>query len=692
MARAADRWGVRLETASTPIHPSATPAAEPDLPVSRQPVPFFFSATIFLSAFLLFLVQPMIARRILPWFGGATSVWTTCMLFFQALLLGGYYYSHRFSGLVQAALWHPLALAASVLCLPMLWMTGPPETGNPAIGVLRTLALTAGVPYLLLSTTGPLVQSWYARQHPGITPYRLFALSNAGSLLGLLAYPVLIEPWIGVERQMQIWSVCYVVFAGLCARLAIQSGKYPPLRASGGTQDLLALGESVRSKPLSRLPWVVLPAASSILLLAVTNHLTQNIAPMPFLWVLPLVLYLASFILCFDRRNWYRREIFHPLTGVALAGMAWAMFHQDPETTITVSIPVYSLGLFVVCMFCHGEVALRKPVASQLTSYYFLLSLGGALGALLVAVGAPAYLKTIVELPLAIAACAVIALFLEYRKHWLTDLLWAGLAIGTVVGAMMQVRALSDGNRVNVRNFYGALRVVDSGGARLMIHGTVNHGTQRLDDRPLEPTAYYGRKAGAGLVLSQPRTIRAGLIGLGVGTLAAYAKPGDHYRYYELNPQVIDLARSEFTFLSKAKGTVELVAGDGRLSLEREAAQYFDVLVVDAFSGDSIPVHLLTRESFEVYRRHLKPDGILALHISNASLDLSPVVERLAVSIGRTAYLVANEGDASNWLFPSYWALIPMGDRTVPGTPIAARPDFPLWTDDYSNLLRILRW
>jgi predicted methyltransferase len=353
---------------------------------------------------------------------------------------------------------------------------------------------------------------------------------------------------------------------------------------------------------------------------------------------------------------------------------------------------VYSIGLFVVCMFCHGEVAARKPDASQLTGYYFLLSLGGALGALLVAVAAPAYLKAIVELPLVIAACAVIALFLEYRKHWLTDLLWAGLAIGTVVAAMMQVRALSDGNRVTVRNFYGALRVTDHGGARLMIHGTVNHGTQRLDDKPLEPTAYYGRNAGAGMVLSRTKPVRAGLIGLGVGTLAAYARPGDLYRYYELNPQVIDLARSEFTFLREAKGVVELVAGDGRLSLEREAPQNFDVLVVDAFSGDSIPVHLLTREAFALYRRHLKPDGVLALHISNASLDLSPVVERLAAAIGRTAYLVADQGDPANWLFPSYWALVPMDETPAGGKPIAPRPEFPVWTDDYSNLLRILRW
>jgi SAM-dependent methyltransferase len=683
---------VHLETATTE-RLSAAAAPEPSaVPVSPQTIPLLFSVTVFLSSFLLFLVQPMIARRLLPWFGGATSVWTTCMLFFQALLLGGYYYSHRFSSAVKAALWHPLALGASVLCLPLLWMTGPPAWDNPAVGVLRTLVLTAGMPYFMLSTTGPLVQAWYARQHPGITPYRLFSLSNAGSLLGLLAYPVLIEPWVGVERQMHLWAACYAVFAGLCTVLAVRSRRYPPLQASSEGQALLALGGAITARTFSRLGWVVPPAASSALLLAVTNHLTQNIAPIPFLWVLPLVLYLGSFILCFGRRAWYQRKVFHPLAGAALAGMAWALFHQSPDTTLTFSIPVYSIGLFVVCMFCHGEVAARKPDAAHLTGYYFLLSLGGALGALLVAAAAPAYLKAIVELPLVIASCAVIALFLEYRKHWLTDLLWAGLAVGTVVAAMMQVRALSDGNRVTVRNFYGALRVVDQGGARLMIHGTVNHGTQRLDDKPLEPTAYYGRKAGAGLVLSQPKPVRAGLIGLGVGTLAAYARPGDLYRYYELNPQVIDLARSEFTFLREARGVVELVAGDGRLSLERDPPQNFDVLVVDAFSGDSIPVHLLTREAFALYRRHLKPDGVLALHISNASLDLSPVVERLAAAIGHTAYLVADQGDSANWLFPSYWALVPMGNAPAGWKPIAPRPDFPVWTDDYSNLLRILRW
>ncbi|MBL8232884.1 MAG: fused MFS/spermidine synthase [Bryobacterales bacterium] len=668
---------------------SAAPTQE-TAQTSRHTVPAIFSATIFLSAFLLFLVQPMVARRILPWFGGATAVWTTCMLFFQALLLAGYYYSHHFSAVVRASLWHPLALGLSVLCLPALWLTTAPSAADPALGVLRTLVLTTGMPYLLLSTTGPLLQAWYARQFPGITPYRLFALSNLGSLLGLLAYPVLIEPWIGVELQMRLWAAFYAVFAALCATVAWQSKRYPPVNVEA--KDLLALDRAVTTPPQAKLSWIVLPAASSALLLSVTNHLTQNIAPLPFLWVLPLVLYLASFIVCFDHRQWYQRKVFHPLAAAGLAAMAWALFHQNPENTLILSIPVYSLGLFLVCMFCHGELAARKPVASQLTSFYFLLSLGGALGALLVAVAAPMFLKSIVELPITIAACAVIALFLEYRKHWLTDILWAALAVGAVVAAAVQVKTLALENRQMVRNFYGALRVADRNGARLMIHGMVNHGMQRLDAKSMEPTAYFGRAGGAGQVLDQPKTMRVGVIGLGAGTLAVYSKPGDYYRYYELNPKVLDLARSEFTFLRDAKGKVDVVVGDGRLSLEREQAQGFDVFVVDAFSGDSIPVHLLTREAFQLYRRHLKPDGILALHISNSVIDLRPVVERLAAAIGRPAALMANQGDPANWLLPSNWAFVPMGNSPTPGIALPAQPNFPVWTDDYSNLLRILRW
>ncbi|MBK5293646.1 MAG: fused MFS/spermidine synthase [Acidobacteriia bacterium] len=628
--------------------------------------PWLYSITIFLSAFLLFLVQPMVARRILPWFGGANSVWTTCMLFFQALLLGGYFYSHKLITVRGGGVWHILLLGWGAAMAPLLWLVRAPEGGSPILAVLQTLIVAAGVPYIVLSSTGPLIQAWFARRYPSTPPYGLFALSNTGSLLGLLAYPLLIEPWIGVEMQLRVWAAGFAVFAVCCGWIAWQARNLRP----AFSETVGKLSSAVREAPEH--PWVsyiVLPALSSALLLAVTNHLTQNIAPIPFLWVLPLTIYLLTFILCFDRRELYSPALFHPLTMVALGGMVWTTLQMDPESTVRLAIPVFSGGLFVVCMFCHGELARRKPEAAQLTRFYLMLSVGGATGALLVAVGAPYLLKGIFELPIVLTVCAMVALFLNYRKHWVTDLLWTATAVGVLVGASLHILAISAGNLHMSRNFYGAIRVTESGGARHMIHGTVRHGIQFLEEaRRLQPTAYYGRQSGIGQLLLQKPSPRVGVIGLGVGTLAVYARPGDEYTFYELDPQVVECAQRDFTFLSSSKGRIRLITGDGRLSVERETSRRFDVLAVDAFSGDSIPVHLITREAFQLYRRRLKADGVLAIHISNSSLDLSPVAAGLAQDMGRPSYLVADPGSSGQHTTASYWALIPMNDEKMPGT------------------------
>jgi hypothetical protein len=658
-------------------------------PAGARRVPALYLATIFLSAFLLFLVQPMIARRILPWFGGAAAVWTTCLLFFQALLLGGYYYAHRLSRLGRPGLWHMAALGAGVVSLPLLAVGSPPAGVNPSLGVLAVLALWVGAPYFLLSTTGPLIQSWFAREFPGVTPYRLYAVSNAGSLLGLLAYPVAVEPLLGVTLQLALFAAGFGVFAVLAGLLARRTHR----RAPG--PGLAALAGALESPPPPpakvRAAWLVYPALSSALLLAITTHLTQNIAPVPFLWVLPLALYLLSFIICFDRPAWYRRAVFHPLTMAALAVMAWAMLMLDPASTISLSIPLFSGGLFVLCMYCHGELAALKPAPAFLTGYYLRISLGGAAGALAIAVGAPLALKYYFELAVVLVACAMLALMVNYRRHWLADAAWAAVAVGTVVSALLQVQAFREGNLSASRNFYGALRIVERGGAVSMIHGTVNHGLQWRDPaRRREPTAYFGRTSGIGRLLASRRASRVGIIGLGAGTLAVYARPGDRYRFYELNPQVAEQAKAAFTFLSDAGGAVDVVIGDGRLSLEREAPNRFDVLVVDAFSGDSIPVHLLTEEAGRLYRRHLAPGGVLALHISNSSLDLAPVAAALAGSLGATAHIVADPGDAARRVYASLWALIPLSGETLPGEPLPADPRR-LWTDEYSNLLSALR-
>ncbi|MEZ5399289.1 MAG: fused MFS/spermidine synthase [Bryobacteraceae bacterium] len=669
----------------------AAPTVTPPRPAAS--VPPRYLATVFLSAFLLFLVQPMIARRILPWFGGAAAVWTTCLLFFQTVLLGGYYYAHRLDRAARPGRIHIAILAASVLLLPALAWTAPPTGANPVLGVLAILAAWVGGPYFVLSATGPLLQAWYSREFPGSTPYRMYAVSNLGSMLGLLAYPVLIEPFAGTRLQLILWAAGYAVFAVLCGRLATRALAAPV------NADLAALGTAVSDaagKPASTAAWLIFPAAASAALLAVTNHLTQNIAPVPFLWILPLTLYLVTLIISFDKPEWCRPALFHPLAMAALGAMAWALVKLDPSSTLSISIPLFNAGLFCVCMYCHGELAARKPAPAFLTSYYLRIALGGALGALVIAVGAPLLLRYSVELALVVAACALIGMFGNWRKNPLADLAWTGVAIGAVVAAMLQVQSFRDGNLAASRNFYGALRVttVGDGAALAMIHGIVNHGLQWRDDaRKLAPTTYYGPTGGAGRLLSEPATAprRVGVIGLGAGTLAAYANPGDSYRFYELDPQVIRDARQWFTFLGSSKAAVDVIAGDGRLSLDREAPNNFDVLVVDAFSGDSIPVHLLTREAAQLYRRRLKSDGVLALHLSNSVLDLAPVAAALAQSLGATAHIVRDPGNAEKMHYASIWALIPLDGRPVPGTPLNADPRR-LWTDDYSNLLGAIRW
>lgn len=426
---------------------------------------------------------------------------------------------------------------------------------------------------------------------------------------------------------------------------------------------------------------------------AVTNHITQNIAPIPFLWVLPLALYLLTFVLCFGRGSiGGRRTLIHTLTVVALGAMTYVIAKVDPDQTIRVAIPVLMTGLFVVCMYCHGELASRKPAPEHLTRFYLMLSVGGAAGALLVAIVAPRAMRGVYELPMALLACATLALFVNYRRHWLSDAAWTAACVGTLAVAYGTVTAHADGTREMVRNFYGAVRVTDSGSVRSIVHGTINHGLQRLD-HPHEPTTYYSRASGGAKAIEALRRpgMKVGVVGLGAGTLAVYAKPGDHYRFYEINPEVARLARDHFTFLRDCAGKVDVLVGDGRLLLAAEQPQQYDVLVIDAFSGDSIPVHLLTLEAFTLYGRHLRPDGILALHISNTHLDLRPVVARLAESLARPAYVVENSGAPKTEVSESVWALVPMQLRTLTGRLWTDTRSLPLWTDDYSNLVQVLR-
>jgi hypothetical protein len=671
---------------------------------------FLSALTIFLSAFLLFQIQPMIAKMILPWFGGSAAVWITAMLFFQAALLGGYLYAHwlirSLTPKVQTAV-HASLLGTSLLLLPIMpSLAWKPSGGeDPVVHILGILAISVGLPYLLLSTTSPLVQAWYARRHRTELPYRLFALSNLASLLGLLAYPFVVEPKVSLRMQSLGWSVAYAVFVLFGAAAAFAGMKNVAPDAVDG-RDAIEMDAGDRPPRIGeQVSWMLFAACASTLLLSVTNHLTQNVASIPFLWVLPLGLYLVSFVLTFDLEGLYRRKIWVWLLAAALGGMSYGLANWNSRTPLKLVIPVFCAGLFVACMVCHGELVKRKPAPRYLTSFYLMLSLGGALGGLLVGVAAPRLLPGYFELPLALTGCAALMLTVNEYRSWrfTTAVAWMA-AVAVVFAAITFVSSYKESTRAMVRNFYGGLRVTEQAGgtgkvSRTMVHGTVIHGKQYMaPERRNERITYYAPESGVGFALKSLKhgPIRVGVIGLGAGSLAAYAEHGDLFRFYEINPLVEKLAHEQFTYLSDCRGKTEIVLGDGRLSLEREPDQHYDLLAVDAFSGDSIPVHLLTTQALELYFRHLKPGGILALHVTNTHLDLPPVVETLRRALGKHAVMITNERDEDREVYAATWALVSSRPLTSPMIEEAAenlpyRPELHAWTDDYNNLFQILK-
>jgi SAM-dependent methyltransferase len=667
-----------------------------------------YAVTIFLSAFLLFQVQPLIARMILPWFGGSAAVWTICMLFFQLLLLGGYVYSHayvsrRIPGKRQV---HIVLLALAAATLPLVASAAWKPSGgeDPTWRILGLLATSVGLPYFILSTTGPLVQAWHARSNAGATPYRLFALSNLGSMLALLSYPLLVEPTLALGRQAAIWSAGFVAFALLCGWLAWRSRDGELLPSSAEETERPGYG-------LQAL-WAALAACASTLLLAFTGHMSLNIAAIPFLWVLPLALYLLSFVLCFEASGWYRRWLFLPLLAAGFAAVCVTLTHSNPS--IWTLIPLYSATLFAACMVCHGELARSKPHPRYLTGFYLMLALGGALGGVLVGLLAPNAFHDLYELPLgmvALSVCVGLALLRDHASvfhgRWGNAARIAFLVAIVALGAQLArtYRENEADLRVMVRNFYGVLNVRDSGegpeAMRVLSHGTIIHGKQFLEDPRRDlPTTYYGVTSGVGLAILDARArgrVRIGVVGLGAGTLAAYGRSGDLVRFYDINPQVVELARTEFSFLKDSPAKVEVQLGDARLSLEREAPQNFDVLALDAFSSDAIPVHLLTVEAFRAYVRQLKPAGVLAVHISNRYLDLVPVVQQAARALSLELREIDNDDDDAAGVYRSDWLLLSASPAAFDGLllresqQIDTPPRVQLWTDDYSDLYRILK-
>lgn len=679
-----------------------------------------FAVAIFLGSFLLFLVQPLVARLLLPHHGGSAVVWTTCMLFFQALLLGGYWYADRltsrFDGRRQLLV-HVAVLLAGLAFLPLA--TDGWEAGalGPTSSITLSLAGAIGVPYLALAASSPLLQHWLGRA-TGETPYRMFAVSNAGSLVGLLSYPFLVEPLLSLAGQTRAWSVGFLLYVLLVVAVALQvRGRLlsPPARRDAPAGPIF---------PGDRLLWISLAACGSLVLLSTTSQMTRDVAVVPFLWVLPLGLYLLTFVICFDHARWYRREVWTPAYVVGLAGVVWLYWRAGAEFPLglVTQIAIYAGALFTCCMVCHGELARHKPHPARLTDFYLMVAVGGAVGGVLATLVAPRIFVDAWEFPVALIATRVllaVSVDRGSRRPLLQSLrpLLVAAALGAVVVYLSVGTSDRRGELVDARrNFYGILRVYDqevgtreSVVSRSLYHGSTVHGSQftREDLRSL-PTTYYGVTSGIGVAIDRVRALRAaegdgalqvGGVGLGAGTIAAHGAPGDRFRFYEIDPDVARIADESFFFLAESQATVETVVGDARASLEAEleraGPRRFDLLAIDAFSGDAIPVHLLTREAVELYWRHLRPDGALAVHVSNRHLNLQPVLRRVADELGYEVALLTNPEDTPG-TFAAEWVVMTrdsaLHDELDPlAAPWTAPPAARLWTDDYSSLLGLLR-
>ncbi len=666
-----------------------------------------YAATVFLSAFLLFLVQPILAKQVLPWFGGAAIVWTLCMVFFQMVLLMGYAYAHwlasRTSGTRQATI-HIVLLAASLAFLPVIpsevWK--PAGGDNPVWGILGLLFATVGLPYFLLASTSPLIQSWYARSRPGESPYRLFALSNFASMLALLGYPFLIEPWLANRRQSWLWSAGYVAFVACCAALAWRS------RANGIAPGARTADAEPSPRARDVALWVTLAAMASVLLLAVTNHLTQNIPSIPLLWLVPLAIYLLTFILCFESARWYRRDAYLAALAWVLCMMAWMVADRELEFKLNWQVPAFAVGLFVACMFCHGELAARRPGPRHLTAFYLAVSFGGIVGGALVGIVAPVTLPGYLELPIALVVLAALALFTNLHRPMAVQLLLFGVLVGTGYGFGYYVNRFREDTVHIERNYYGVLRVKELQAHaddpdtryRSLVNGAILHGEQwRSEKYRRSATTYYKAGSGIGrtLIAFEGKPIRVAVVGLGAGSLAVYGDADDFYRFYDINPAVVRVARTWFTYLADSPARIDVTLGDARLSMEAQPPQDYDVMAIDAFTGDSIPVHLITVEAVTQYLRHLKPKGVIAFHVSNRFLDLKPVLLEIARVQGLEFAFLHESGEDGGTT--SDWVLLTRDKEflKIPAIaqitePVARQPGLRPWTDDFSNLIEVFSY
>jgi hypothetical protein len=684
-----------------------------------------YPAAIFLSAFLLFQVQPLIAKFILPWFGGSAAVWSAALLFFQLVLLAGYFYAYIVVRYLKPKpqFWlHAGLLVISLATLPIIPSPIFKTTGDadPTPRILLLLAATVGLPYALLSATSPLLQAWYVRARPGSIPYRLFALSNFGSMLALLSYPTLVEPRMALHTQAVAWSWGFAVFAAVCMLAAWRS--LPASNTQDGVEPVPRpeVPGTLAPTPSDMLLWIGTAACASILLLAVTSHLTQNVAPIPLLWVAPLSLYLLSFILCFESHRLYQRWLFLPLLPIALGMFTWGISLYERNFPIKRLIPALCGALFVCCMVCHGELSHRRPHPRYLTQFYLMVALGGALGGFFVAFVSPRLFRDYLELPVAMAGCAALVTWVlwnrasgEPRALWVrSTLALATLAFAGYLGYTAEKR---DRRFVrSVRNFYGVMHVrddeADDNGVpaeRVLVHGTIDHGTQLKEDtKGRIATSYFGFTTGISRAIRGLRKERGalhlGILGLGAGVTATLAKAGDTLHYYEINSLVPEVAWHQFGFLKGCPAQVRIFMGDARLVLEQLPSENLDFLAMDAFSSDAVPMHLLTREAFQLYSKHLKADGVLAVHISNRYLDLKPVVAQGMTELGWHGRVVEDNGADQPYYTGTTWVVLSSdekffdskffeGDSNSVIQPLSAKPRFQGWTDDFSNIVSIIK-
>jgi SAM-dependent methyltransferase len=683
-----------------------------------------FGGAVFLAAFLLFLVEPMVAKQLLPVLGGSAAVWITCLVFFQLALFGAYAYAHWLARHAARWAWH-LALLAAAAGLAGFWafgamgrtrlfLGGGPE--HPVTTIFLALGVWIGLPFLALGATSPLLQVWWSRVENGPIPYRLFALSNLASLLALAAYPTLIEPSLTLHAQRTAWFCGFLLFGVLACVLT--------LRTRGATAQADPATPANEAAPRAatladKLLWLLLPTGASMQLCAVTSYITANIAPIPLLWILPLGVYLLSIILAFEFPRLLPRGIIVRFLAVMLGGLAYMLSKVDHSVPIFIGISFFLVELFFAALFCHVEAyRLRPQRGEESTVFYLAFATGGALGSLLIGIVAPFVFSFNYDVAVTFFITALLALAATWRSGWPQRMLWSAAGSMLLVVCIWVHIAYQRGTLVAVRNFYSALRVKQNFGfpgatLRTLTNGSIEHGTQIFgtDVQRKTPTTYYAEDSGVGLALRfcclrgdgsgdgsvRPRTI--GVIGLGAGTLAAYGKPGDRIRFYEINPAVAPISQNVFTYVRDSAAQVTIVEGDARNTLAREGPQQFDVLVVDAFSGDAIPLHLLTAQALALYRRQLAPGGIIAFHISNQHVDLEPAIALLAQTAGMQAMRFDSLANEDRGEYSAYWVLVTDNADFFRQPEVAAagrapvfKPGLRVWTDDYSSLLPLLRW